>query len=428
MLYAIKPSQPVPRASTLIREATDEGGHDSDDMRQVLRTALRTFKGTPLPISQLRVYADYLETMAFAGPTRWFAAPSMLAWSWREYFELADRIEEQLDTDGADPEAEQTKRILVSAMTLLTSRVLAFGAQEARQDPRVISVPLLATAARASSRTRRWCSDEEPGKPQMMGVLSYSVIDIASQAVERLTRDDTCTGDLVRETTGALDEVLATLKQLAQRHTTEGYFDEGIGGHQSGQPSRAVRALQGLAWSHDVLGQAGLLPKQKQLDELLALLETLWHDAHGRANERRGLVRTTAHLSSAWTTILESGASTSTHAATRCLWIARQASASVGGDLVLAHALLDVTQSVAALAGVSIQKGNPRGVGIAMRTADLVRTIVRRCGDTLSQEVVAASVENLSRVASEARDRKFPNAAQLSEQLRTLLASSAQPL
>lgn len=420
MLYAVKPAAVPVRPPSLQREPTPEGGHDSDDMRHVLRTALRTFSSTPLPMSQLRAYADYLETMAFAGPARWFAAPSKLAWSWREYFELADRVEAQLHFQASDPEAEPARRVLVSAMTLLTSRVLAFASQEARQDPRALSVPLLATAARASSRTRRWCGASEPGKPQMMGVLSYSVIDVAAQAVERLTRDDTCTGELVRETTGALDEVLATLKQLAVQHSPSAYFDEGLGGHQVGQPSRAVRALQGLAWSHDVLGQAGLLPQQEQLEPLLGLLESLWQETQSRANERRGLVLTAAHLTSAWATMIEAGTTTSLHAANRCLWLARQASATVGGDLPLAQALLDVAQSVAGLAGGAVQKGNPKGVTVAVRTAELVHNVVRRCDASLPNEAWANAAENLSRVATEAHERNHPDAAKLTERLRLL--------
>lgn len=425
MLYAVKPSPSPLRPSTALREPTPTGGHDSDDMRQVLLTALHTFARKPLPMSQLRTYANYLETMAFAGPTRWFGGPSNLAWAWREYFDLADRVEQQLSAAAPEPESEATNRVLVSAMTLLTSRVLAFASQEARRDPSLLSVPLIATATRASSRTRRWCRDDEPGKSQMMGVLSYSVIDVAALAVERLTHDETCTGDLVRETTGALDEVLATLKQLASQYPTEAYFDEGLGAHQTGQPSRSVRALQGLAWSHDVLGQAGVLPPQKQLQEALSLLEQLWHPAHERPNERRGLVRTAAHLTSAWSTVLEADATTRTDMGTRCLWLARQASAAAAEDLVLAHAVLDVTQSVAAIGGISLKKGGKKGARLALHAADVARNVMGRGNVELNPEALAGTIENLSQVATEAIDRKLPEAAELAAKLRVLMSLSA---
>jgi hypothetical protein len=424
MLYAVKPSVEPYRPPQTHREPTGEGGHDAHDMRAVLRNALRTLSATPLPVSQLRTYADYLETMALAGPTRWFAAPSFLAASWREYFELADRVEFQLTAAAPDPDAEQAKRILVSAMTLLTSRVLAFASQEGRSNPKAISVPLVATAARASSRTRRWCSAEEPGKPQRLGVLSYSVIDVAAQAVERLSHDDSCTTELVQETADALDEVLATLKQLAVNHPPNACFDEGIGGHMSGQPSRAVRALQGLAWSHDVLGQAGVVPTDGQLDDMLRLVEGMWPLAHTRDNEARGLVGATAHLTSAWATLIDTGASKTTLPATRALWLARQASARAADDPGLAQGLLDVAQAVAAFAGISIQRGLGNGVGTAIHTADLVRTIVQRCGPRLPTACLMGPLENLTRVASDANERGLADCSRLLDQVTGIAAAA----
>jgi len=281
----------------------------------------------------------------------------------------------------------------------------------------------VATAARASSRTRRWCSDDEPTKPQMLGVLSYSVIDVAAQAVERLTHDDTCTTELVQETADALDEVLATLKQLASRHLPTACFDEGIGGHLSGQPSRAVRALQGLAWSHDVLGQAGVVPTDGQLEDMLGLVEGMWHVAHTRDNEARGLVGAAAHLTSAWATVVETGATKSTHPATRTLWLARQASARASEDPGLAQGLLDVAQAVAAVAGISIQRGIGNGVGMAIHTADLVRTIVQRCGPSLPAASLMGPLENLTRVASDANERGLADCSKLLDQVTAIAAA-----
>lgn len=414
MLYAVKPILAAPRPPQLVREPTAEGGHDAEDMRLVLRDALRTFASTPLPVSQLRTYAEYLETMAYAGPTRWFDAPSRLAWAWRDYFELADRIERHVGrrVDGGDENAAEVTRVLVSAMTLLTSRVLAFATQEARSNPKSVTVPLVATATRASSRTRRWCPDDEPGKPQMLGVLSYSVIDVATQAVERLTHDDTCTAELVQETSGALDEVLATLRQLAERHSAEACF-EATGDGVPTQPSRAVRALQGLAWSHDVLGQAGVAPSRGQVEEMLSLIESLWRRAHDRPHEARGLVGSVAHVTSAWATLVEAGSVTNLVPATRSLWLARQASARVSDDLDLARALLEVAQSAAAVAGLSIQRGIGSGMSLASHTAELVRTVVQRTGTKLPHETYFQPVANLTMLAADARDRGLPDSAEL---------------
>lgn len=424
MLYAVKPSIEPTRPPQFHRAPSDDGGHDAEDMRAVLRNALRTFTAKRMPVEQLRTYADYLESMAFAGPARWFGTPSFLAESWREYFDLADRVELQLAAAAEDPEAEKAKRILVSAMTLLTSRVLAFAAQEARTNPKAITVPLIATATRASSRTRRWCDDEEPGKPQMLGVLSYSVVDVAAQSVMRLTKDDSCTAELVRETSAALDEVLETLRQLATRHEPDAYFDEGVGGHFSGQPSRAIRAALGLAWSHDVLGQAGVSASPGQLEELLGLVEGMWQAAHGRPNELRGLVSAGAHLTSAWATLVESGATKSTHPATRVIWLARQGIAGVAADAMLAQSLLDVAQSVALAAGISVQRGVGNGVGMALHSADLVRSVVERCGEGLAAASVMAPLENLTRVAADASDRGLSDCSRLLDQVTAIAAAA----
>lgn len=425
MLYAVKPGDSQARPAVPLRSPTDEGGHDADDMRTVLRQALRSFDAGRPTVTRLRTFADFLEIMAMAGPSRWFAQPSFLADAWREYFELADLVEGALASAGPDPEAEKARCVLVGAMTLLTSRVLAFSSQEARRDPRVVGAPLLATATRASERTRRWCSDAEPGKPQMLGVLSYAVVDVATQAVDRLTRDDSCTGEFVREATGALDEVLATLKQLAANHPADSAFDEGIGGHLAGHPSRSVRALQGLAWSHDVLGQAGVVPDAADLESALGLLESMWQSARGRRNESRGLMRTAAHLTSAWSCVLESGGTTSTVAASRALWLARQASADVGSDLPLAEALLELAQAAAAVAGISIQRGVGGGTSLAMRSSELVRDVVRRCGTSLPAHAVDGAIDNLSLVAAESSERGLPGSDRLAEQIRALVVARA---
>ncbi|MBM4375336.1 MAG: hypothetical protein FJ095_09650 [Deltaproteobacteria bacterium] len=419
MLYAVKPPAASPRPSQLVREPSPEGGHDAEDMRLVLRNALRTFTSTPLQAPQLRSYAEYLESMAYAGPTRWFDAPSRLAWAWRDYFELADRVERQLTLRPEEHDADQVRRVLVSAMTLLTSRVLAFATQEARANPKAVTVPLVATASRASSRTRRWCSDDEPGKAQMLGVLSYSVIDVASQAVERLTHDDSCTAELVQETSRALDEVLATLRQLAGHHAPDACFDDADEGANA-QPSRAVRALRGLAWSHDVLGQAGVAPRQGQVEDMLGLLETMWQSAQGRPHELPTLIGSAAHLTSTWATLVDSGTVKTVTPATRSLWLARQASVRAGDDLGLAKTLLEVAQAAAAVAGLAIQRGVGNGIGLAAHTADLVETVVRRTSGRLSGETFFEPVANLTMVAADARDRGLPQSAELFDRIAGL--------
>jgi hypothetical protein len=404
----------------------DDRGHDAEDMRKVLRLALRMLDGGGVPMAQLRVYADYLEAMAFANATRWFRPPSRLSWAWREYFELADRLEERFRAAAGERVPDDARRILVSAMTVLTSRVLSFVAHDSKHASEATSLPLLLTATKASNRVRRWCSTDEPGIAQMLGVLSYSVVSVASRAVGEIARSGDPLAPMVDATSDALDEVLDTLKQLATEHSPQACFDHGLGAHLGGEPSRAVRALQGVAWSHDVLGQVGFVPDEAQLKSLLDLLESLWHEAHGRPNETRGLVATAAHLTSAWSSLLEAGGSDSLQPAVRSLWIARQASCSVEHDLAIAHGLLEVAQAVVAVSGVALRRELDRSLGLAVRAAELCANVVGRCHGAISPPILMGVLDNLMRIASESCERHSPEFPRLLEQL-TLITSAALP-
>ncbi|MSP25660.1 MAG: hypothetical protein EXR75_10940 [Myxococcales bacterium] len=413
------------------RPANDAGG-DTEVMQNTLRAAIRVVETGAATPEQLCCYADYVETMAFASAARWFG-PGALAHGSREYFALADALERQFASGAPSREIESGRRTILSSMTLLASRVIRFMGDDANNEEIVIELPLIRMIRGTAERFRGWCAPGQPHRAEMLSVLVYALVNVASRATEHLTGDTAQPSapriedrEILAETILTLDEALETARELVHAHDNSEWFDQGAASERDRRASRVVRALQGVAWCHDMLSQVGVAQDEARLVRLIDVVEKLWTKALCEPQEVQGLLATAAHLTSAWSQLVENGVTKSTQPASRSLWLARQATVPHGADPTTAHRLIDVAQAAVLVAGVALRCRVARSVNLATRAAELVATTAQRCPGRLPQHSIMSVLGNLTRFAAEAVERREGNCPELLDQL-TNITDAALP-
>ncbi len=416
-LGAVSSTQPSPDSQT----------HCAADMRETLQNMRRGIERDGDRSDLLLTYAEYFEAMSFYNPRCWFVPPTGLAWASAELFDTFDQLMECLQKNRQqDRLADSGARLLTCSMTTIISHVVSFLSLPEADD---IRASVVRTATGASERFRRWCLPDEPNRPQMFGVLAYAVVGAASRATERLLSDP-CVDDVdevVPAIVSGLQEALDTLEQLWTESPAELWFDSGLGSHWAGEASRGVRALQGVAWSYDMLGQLGLPLDKQFMTAQLEAIESLWPHAVGEARELTAVLGALAHGVSAWSTALEQRTVTTVQMPNRALWLARQAAGAHAGDLQIAHKLLDVAQALVAVSGAALEQGVVTDARIATRSAKLVRGALERSGGMILPQALLGTVDNLTRVTASAWRAKAPDFEELLNELSALTSSAVPP-
>lgn len=416
----------------LVSRPANDAGREAADMQKTLTAALRMMEAGAATPEQLCVYADYLETMAFASASRWFGAAGLAQVS-RDYFALADALQQRFAADPTRRESEIGRRTTLSAMTLLVGRVIRFMGDDASDDDAPVELWLVRTIRETSERFRRWCPRDQAHRAEMLSVLVYALVNAASRATEQLTGDEATptapapsAKPLLEETLLTLDEALETVRELVHVHHTSEWFDKGVPSARNRKASRVVRALEGVAWSHDMMSQVGVAQDETRLVRLIDVVEKLWTQALAEPHEVQGLLATAAHLTSAWSQLVEDGRTKSTQPASRSLWLARQATGQHGSDAVTAHRLIDVAQASVLVAGVALRSRIARSVHLATRAAELVAATAEKCPGRVPQQSLMSVLGNLTRFAAEAVERREAQCPELLDQL-TSITNAALP-
>ncbi len=423
-MLAIKP-QLSALPPTLLRPAAE--AQKADEMCETLRTMRAAIERDKDDPALLIVYAEYIEAMSFYNPRRWFVPPAGLAWASEDLFDICDQLMACCEGQrGEHKLADSSARLLTCSMTTIISHVVSFLSLPEADD---IQAAVVRTATGASQRFRSWCAPDEPNRHQMFGVLAYAVVGAASRATERLLSDPDCDDldEIVPAIVHGLAEALATLEQLRHECPAELWFDSGLGSHWAGEASRGVRALQGIAWSYDMLGQLGLPLDKRVMNAQLDAIEMLWPHTIDDARELTAVLGALAHGVSAWSTAIEQKTVDSVQMPNRALWLARQAAGIHGGNLQIAHKLLDVAQALVATSGAALEQGVVSDARLATRSAKMVRTAVERGGGMILPQALLGTVDNLARVTASAWRASAPDFEDLLNELSALTSGAVRP-
>ncbi|MBN4050219.1 hypothetical protein JYT28_00525 [Desulfobulbus sp. AH-315-M07] len=381
--------------------------YDAVIMRDVLARSLTAVRDPALSDAQLLGHAACLEAMAYFDESLWFTEKRGLAWAADAYFEVADGLMERFEkTRATSMDAEDSARLLTSAMNLLIQRLIRVPLTELVAGD--IAPEVLACGRGAAERFVKWCTKDVPDRHRMLIIVAYALVGVTNEAVMRRLQGHR-TYDLplvVREAQPSLDVALQVIELMMSEYPdAELWFDEGQYTHASGQPSRLVRALQGITWTYDRLGEVGLAIEGRFIARVVERLRALWPSTFNSRQEAVGVVAALVSATSAWSLALEQGLVQDRSVALEALWLARQSATAHAGDYMMGCQLLQLVQMTAAVAGIAARRGLTKDLRLGELSIDLVSRVNTDLGNpTELTDVLVPALYNLAALAGVCAD------------------------
>lgn len=424
-----------PAARSAIAERVAKGrvtheDYDAAIMRTVLAPSLQAMRDPTMSDAALLGHAACVEAMAFFDESLWFTERRGLAWAADTYFAVADGLMARFDkTRATSPDAEDAARVITSGMNLLIQRLIRVPLTEHLAGD--IAPEVLACGRAAAQRFVKWCTKDDPDRHRMLIVVAYALAGVTNEAVMRRLQGRR-THDfpqVAKEAEAALTVALEVIELMMTDYPdAELWFDTGQYSHAAGQPSRLVRALQGISWTYDRLGEIGLTIEAAFIGRVLERLRSLWPHTFANRQETVGVVAALVSATSAWSLALEQELVQDRSVALEALWLARQSASAHAGDYMMACQLLQLAQMTAAVAGIAARRGLAEDLRLGELSIDLVGRVCADLADpTAVTDILAPALYNLAGLAGVAADSGVGDPVPLAQSLVELIGRTPIP-